>query len=68
MQSLAVALGQKVLGYFLSLAILVPWFLWSSLGVWLCAFNTEKKLWGFVARFYVVAQAYIATQALLVFF
>jgi hypothetical protein len=34
--------------------VFITYFLWAHISFWTCAFNTEKRAWGYAARSYAV--------------
>ncbi len=58
----------KYAGLLIGLSLLLAWFIWSSIGVWRCAFNVKRKVWGYLARVYVLVQLYVTGHGLIVYF
>ena len=41
-------------GAIFSLIIVVPYFVWIMVSLWRCAFNVDKRIWGYIVRGIVV--------------
>lgn len=63
-----VALGFEYVGSLIGLSILFAWIVWSSIGVWRCAFNVKYRIWAHLGRLCVVLQLYLNGHSLVVYF
>ena len=65
--SVANSAGVRVLGIGISVAVVLTalvYYAWAFVSVWRCAFNVHRRIWGYVARVYAVAQAGLIAYAL----
>ena len=44
--------------------VYAAYFLWAHVSLWMCAFNTTHRAWGFVARAYVAVVLAVITTSL----